>query len=50
MPKEVGPSDLYSPKELKGNFLPFPWMREAEGSCGCSDLLALLAQASLFFP
>lgn len=49
MPKEVGPSDLFSLKERKDDFLPLPGTVGAACSGGCGNLLALLAQASLFF-
>lgn len=49
MPKEVGPSDLFSLKEWKDNFLLLPGTVGAAHSWGCSDLLALLAQAFLVF-
>jgi len=50
MPKEAGPSGLFSLKEWKHSFLPLPGTVRAARSQECSDLLALLAPASLFFP
>lgn len=49
MPKEVGPSDLFSLEGWKDNFLPLPGTVGAAVSWGYNDLLALLAQAFLFF-
>lgn len=48
MPKE-SQSDLFSLKEWEDNFLPLPGTVGAAQSWACSDLLALLAQALLFF-
>lgn len=42
-------SDLFPLKEWKDNFLPLPRTVGAAQSWACSDLLALLAQALLFF-
>lgn len=48
MLKEVGPSELFSLKDWKVNFLPLSGTVGATHSWKCSDLLALLAQAVLF--
>lgn len=49
MLKDVGPSDLFSLKERKDNFLSLSGTVGAAHSWGCSNLLALMAQAFLFF-